>query len=204
MSEGKLSEFQEIISRLEALKLVAAGDKAPVIPLIDPTANVLSLVAAAIARQDDLRVAEFKRIDDLREKSETCAHEVSKVQLQAQKDLAVAESKRIDALTVAESRRIDAILAGAANAVLLDRAKSEAQAAQLAAQVVTSAQTLQAQVATTAKATDARITLLEQSQYGILGASTQRSEGRRESQWVIGLVIGICLGAAEIIAHLWK
>lgn len=34
-------------------------------PVIDPTANVLGLVKAAIRRQDDLRAAETRRIDDL-------------------------------------------------------------------------------------------------------------------------------------------
>lgn len=33
--------------------------------VVDPTKNVLDLVAAAIQRQDDLRAAETRRIDDL-------------------------------------------------------------------------------------------------------------------------------------------
>lgn len=57
--------------------------------VIDPTKNVLDLVAAAIQRQDDLRDAETKRQDALRE----------------------AEKQRVNAAIEAETRRIGELAA---------------------------------------------------------------------------------------------
>jgi hypothetical protein len=209
------SDFQEILARLEAMRLSVLGEKAPVIPLIDPTANVLSLVAAAIARQDDLRLAEFRRVDELRIKAEECQHEVEAVRSQALKDLANAESKRIDALTLAESRRLDALLAAASNNVALASEKAGAQAATLAASVASSAEALRNQVAATSQATNALITqvreslekrlqIVEQNQFAAGGANLQRSEGTMRNQWTIGIIIGICLGLAQLLSHFWK
>lgn len=54
-------------------------------PTIDPTKNVLDLVAASITRQDDLRAAEMKRQDDVR----------------------WSENRRMEELSLAETRRLD-------------------------------------------------------------------------------------------------
>jgi hypothetical protein len=208
------NSFQDIIARLEALKLAAtAGDKTPVIPLIDPTANVLSLVAAAIARQDDLRNAEFKRIDDLLKLRAECAHELTEVHLKAQQDLMAAESKRIDAITLAESRRIDALLAAATNNVALASEKAGAQAQTLAASVASSAEALRNQVATTSAATttlitqvreslEKRLQIVEQNQFAAGGAAGQRTESRGTSQWAIGIVITVAIVLAQIFTKL--
>ena len=214
-----LDEFREIISRLDDLKKNTSAVATPQIPLIDPTANVLSLVGAAMQRQDDLRLAENRRLDELRKQQESfdqrIQSEVDKTrngQFTALKDLALAESKRIDAITLAESRRIDALLAAATNAVALASEKAGAQAATLAQQVATSAEALRAQVASTSASTttlitqvreslEKRITLVEQNQYQGAGATMQRTEGRTQSNWVIGLIIGIFVALAQLVSR---
>lgn len=158
-------------------------------PVIDPTANVLQLVAAAMLRQDDLRKAESNRIDDL-----------LKTREQAQRDLAHAESRRIDALTLAESRRIDALLAANQNAVALASTRAELTASALAERVDATQKTLAAQVDATAKASEAanvatakaltdRIQPLEQFRFETGGAKTQQVESKSDNRWVIGLAI---------------
>lgn len=178
--------------------------------VIDPTANVLSLVAAAITRQDDLRAIENKRIDDLRNQQVHYEGELQKVRESAQQQLAAGEANRINAITLAESRRIDALLAAAKTDVALASEKAGAQAATLAQQVANSAEALRAQVAAQAASTTSLITqlresiekrlqLVEQNQYQTGGVNMQRTEGRQQSQWLIGIVIlivGIFGGAA--------
>ena len=110
------SEFQEILARLRILQ-EATGGKAPVIPLIDPTANVIALQAASDRRQDDLRAAEFKRQDDLRTQAEHFNDKFAAERLRADGEARHAESGRIDALLVANT-----------NSVALALAKQEAQA----------------------------------------------------------------------------
>lgn len=96
------ASLEEILSRIRALQEESPSK----IPLIDPTANVLSLVTAAMARQDDLRLAETRRIDDLlTERRQTDS-----------------DAKR------AEAARIDALLAANKNDVALALAKQQAQA----------------------------------------------------------------------------
>jgi len=202
MAENKGSEFQEIIARLDALKQAADGGKAPVIPLIDPTANVLSLVAAANLRQDDLRRTENKRIDDLMALETCLTDKIRKVEIKAATDLANAESKRIDALALAESRRIDAVQAEQKNAVALAAEKTAAQAATLAAQVVSSAEALRLQVATTTATLEKRIQNLEQNQYQAGGASAQRTETRGTSQWTIALIVTAIFGIGGFLIGL--
>ena len=115
------SGFQEeVIARLKSIQGDGAHEKPPVIPLIDPTANVLSLVAAAIARQDDLRTAEFRRQDDLR------------VQAERFNDKLTAERQRADGeARNAESGRINSLLAANTNNVALALAKAESQTSAL-------------------------------------------------------------------------
>jgi len=76
-------------------------------PTVDPTKNVLDLVAAAISRQDDLRDLEIKRldalreiqvirIDSLREAESKLQHTINDFQIR----LTMAETRRIDDLAV--------------------------------------------------------------------------------------------------------
>jgi hypothetical protein len=99
-------------------------------PVADPTANVLALVEAADKRQDDLRRAESRRVDE-------------QMALRAEHGRQLRE---------AEAKRIDAIRAVDVSAVSVDRERAAAAASVLANQVATSAETLRALVATTAAA----------------------------------------------------
>jgi hypothetical protein len=164
--------FNEIISRLRAIEDVLRNgrDKPPdKIPLIDPTANVLSLVSAAITRQDDLRKAEFRRLDDLRNQEQGYI-----AKLEEERQRANSESKK------AEAGRIDALLAANTNNVALALEKQGAQAT----------------------AQDRRISVLEQNQYQGVGREGQRTEGRQQSQWVIGLIIGAIIAIIQLSLHL--
>jgi hypothetical protein len=205
----------EIISRLKAIQgAIGLQGEAPRIPLIDPTANVLSLVTAAITRQDDLRLAEAQRVDDLRKQQIAYEAEIQKVREKAQQDLTLAESNRINATMLAESRRIDALLAAATSNVALASEKAATQAATLAASVVSSAEAMRTQVAATSAATttlitqlreslEKRVTLVEQNQYQGVGETTQRGTSRQQNQWIVGIIIGAFLAVAEIASRFW-
>lgn len=184
----------------EILGIVRGQNKPEPIPLIDPTANVLALVAAAMSRQDDLRNAESKRITDILELQDKCAHEVLAITNKAQQDLAMAESNRINALTLAESRRIDALLAAAQSAVALASTRAELTASALAERVDTSAKALAASVVASAEALgkqvaaqssvfDTRIKTLEEARYQSSGRDVQRLESRASVQWNVGTAI---------------
>jgi hypothetical protein len=101
-------EYQEILNKLDVLTKP---------PVIDPTANVLGLVGAAINRQDDLRAAELRRQDDMREQAEKYI------------EILASERQRSEmASKVAEAGRIDALLAANTNNVALALEKQGAQA----------------------------------------------------------------------------
>jgi len=108
-------QYQEILERIKTLQ----QDKAPVIPLIDPTANVLSLVAAETKRQDDLRAAEFKRQDDLRQQAEHYIEKLATERLRSEADAKRAEAGRIDALLAANTNNV---------ALALEKQGAQAQA----------------------------------------------------------------------------
>jgi uncharacterized protein YqiB (DUF1249 family) len=121
---------------------------------MDPTANVLSLVATETKRSDDLRTAESRRVD-----------EIMSIHAMYAEKLSVAEAKRIDAI-----RTVDV------NAVSIASDRAAQQAVVLATQVTQSAETLRALVATTAgqvasnlstmsEQLSNRISALEKSQY---------------------------------------
>ncbi len=148
--------------------------------IYDPSANVLSLVEAAVTRLNDLRDAGTRRADELRA-----------VDNQRIDDLRLAESRRVDEiallradyqdkLALAESKRIDAIRSVDVGAVAVASERATQQATVLANQVTTSADALRTLVATTAAAMAAqsqnmttqftdRLALLEKSQYETKG-----------------------------------
>lgn len=162
MNEGR-PDLQEILKRIAALESFRPS------AIIDPTANVLSLVGAAITRQDDLRSAEFKRQDDLRLQAEHFNDKIAAERLRAE-----GEAKR------AESGRIDALLVANTNSVALALAKQEAQA----------------------QAQDKRIAALEQNQYQGVGAGAARGEGRKDNQWLIGIIVVIGIFLANWLPRL--
>ncbi len=67
-------------------------------PVIDPTANVIQLVINAVNRLDDLRKSDTKRLEDLQVSELRHISEIMKLRAEYQEKLAVAESKRIDAI----------------------------------------------------------------------------------------------------------
>jgi hypothetical protein len=121
---GSRADWAEVIARLTAIqdsinRAASNGKDRPPekIPLIDPTANVLSLVEAAVTRINDLRDTDLKWQRELREQEHKCGE-----QLQAERQRADSEAKR------AESGRIDSLLAASTNNVALALAKQESQA----------------------------------------------------------------------------
>lgn len=98
--------------------------------VIDPTANVIAILEAAVNRQDDLRIQESQHVRELMELRQSFYEQ----------------------LRIKESDRIDAIRAVDVGAVNRAAEVSAAQAQTLATQVATSAETLRAQVQATATA----------------------------------------------------
>jgi hypothetical protein len=187
---------------------------------IDPTANVLSLVKAAIQRQDDLRLAESKLNAEIRRIEERCAAEIGTLK----EKLADAGVASLRLSNLAESRRVDAVLADQKNNVALANTRAELTASALAERVDTSAKALATSVTASAEAlrlqvqattdsittqigilrtdTGTRITSLEQNRYAAGGASMQRTEGRQISQWAIGIMIVIAVGLMQLLLRL--
>jgi hypothetical protein len=132
---------------------------------VDPTRNVLDLVEAAVKRIDDLMNEKFARIRENVKEEVIRIDSIVALRAEYQEKLALAESKRIDAI-----RTVDVAAVGIAS----ERAAQ--QATVLANQVSASAETLRALVSSTAsqvatslsqlqsQLTD-RIALLEKSQY---------------------------------------
>jgi hypothetical protein len=214
--------YVEILRRLDLL--VAEAQRTP--PVIDPTKNVLDLVAAAIERQDDLRQAEAKRLDNLREAEGRRLDNLRRLEryfnerfdAQAER-LRSAEAHRIDAQALAESRRIDALLQAAQQGVTLANEKQQAAAATLAAAVTSSAEALRATVTATAAQTnssiqtlrdtmDKRMAEIERRQYEGHGRDIQRGEGRQGTQWatssILTVVVLLVATATAIVVALTR
>jgi hypothetical protein len=158
-------------------------------PVIDPTRNVLDLVAAAIQRQDDLRKADAEHI-----------RESTKLR-------AVYEDK----LRAAETARIDAIRAVDVGAVQRAAEVSAQQASTLAAQVANSAEALRTQVQAAATAAEQKLSAalepiqkdiadLRRAQYEAQGQKTQVIETHAQTADVRGggtlltAVLGVGIG----------
>jgi len=165
-------------------------------PVVDPTANVLSLVAAAIQRQDDLRDSEsrhWREIEQLR-------------------------AEYIMELRHVETARLDAIRAVDVAAVQQAAQVSATQATTLAAQVATSAETLRTQVAAAATASTVALAAalepiqkdiadLRRAQYEAQGQKTQVIDTRSvtsQNQTAVGLVLSALIVAIAIYAALHK
>jgi hypothetical protein len=168
-------------------------------PAIDPTKNVLDLVAAAIERQDDLREQESRHLRELA-------------------DLRAVYDQR---LREAETARIDAIRAVDVGAVNRAAEVSVAQAQTLANQVAVSAETLRTQVAAAASAASTAlagalgpiqkdIADLRRAQYEAQGQKTQVVEARdvttasRLNINTVMAVISVLFAAAIVYAAFHK
>lgn len=148
----------------------------------DPTENVKALNEASNLRQDDLRAA----YDRLVQEQIKANRELSDIKFAWAKEIALAEARRVDdiaelradyaaQLSAKESDRIDAIRAVDVGAVQIAQERANAQATVLANTGAASAETLRSLVATTAAATasaqaqvltplDTRLRTLEQAQ----------------------------------------
>ena len=159
----------------------------------DPTLNVRELFEAGMARQDDLRKQDRKH-----------SREIGNLRAGHAKELRKGESSRINA-----------ILAAAALSVQQAAVSARAEAATLAATVLTTAETLRGQVeatknafATTISTTVAPITKaiedLRQAQYEAQGQRVAIAEGKDTNQWVISsLILGtsVLLGAGALLIY---
>lgn len=139
-------------------------------PVIDPTRNVLDLVAAAIQRQDDLRESQAAGLR-------------REVTLRAEYD---------EKLRKAESARIDAIRAVDVGAVQRAAEVSTQQATTLAAQVALSAEAVRTTLAAAMEPIQKDIADLRRAQYEAQGSRGQVGETR--------LNLGAILGGLALIA----
>ena len=185
---------------------------------VDPTKNVMALVASQVKRTDDLMAANeqlaearIRRQDDLR------ASEARHIQ-----ELATLRSEFEEALREKETQRIDAIRAVDVQAVQRAAEVSAVQATTLATQVQASAETLRTQVATTATAQTTAlaaalepiqkdISELRKTQYEQQGQKAAQvetraaqTEDRGSNQWAIGIVIGVMISLVTVILHFIK
>ncbi len=167
-------------------------------PVIDPTENVIALVEAGMARQDDLREADSKHGADMRavlreyeEKLRLASEKLSDVRADYENKLRRAESSRIDAI-----RAVDVAAVGQAAQV------SATQATTLAAQVTASAETLRNTVAASATAAanalsqalqpiQKSIDDLRQAQYQQQGQQTQKTEGQDSGRFIIATIVSV-------------
>jgi hypothetical protein len=149
---------------------------------VDPTANVLALVEAAVKRINDLQDAATLRIESLRELDNKRIDELRISENRRLDEQAALREAYQEKLSLAESKRIDAIRAVDVNAVAVASERAAAQAQVLANQVSTSADALRTLVASTATTMAAqqsvssqqfteRLTSLERSQYEGKGKS---------------------------------
>jgi hypothetical protein len=190
------ADGDEPITRREFEARLSENGKPPV----DPTANVLQLVAAANLRQDDLRLAESSHRDSMSALRDRLSREIREAERNGQRDLALAESRRIDALIEAQDQRVTLASSKAELTAVALAERVDASAKALAASVEASAKALAATVETTAKTLSERIVPLEQFRYEQAGSSSQRTEGRQSSQWAIGIIAGAPSAVLALIA----
>jgi hypothetical protein len=171
-------------------------------PVIDPTKNVLDLVAAAIQRQDDLREMESRHVREVLELRGRLRHE----EVKCQENMAVLRAEHAADVRQSEAARLDAIRAVDQNQVQRAAEVQAAQAATLAAQVQTSADTLRNQVQQAAEAATLGLSRalepiikdiadLRRAQYEAQGQKAQVGEGRASGASA-GLWVGIAIAAA--------
>lgn len=159
-------------------------------PVVDPTRNVLDLVSASIARQDDLREAAILRCDM------AAAHinAILKERGEHSADLRAAESKRIDAI-----RAVDVAAVTRAAEV------ATVQATTLAAQVSASAEAMRTQVAAAASAAAVALATalepiqrsiddLRRAQYEAQGVRAQTTESGVGSRAWVGIAVAAGVG----------
>lgn len=172
-------------------------------PVIDPTENVLALVAAQVKRADDLMLAFEKLIgeknqrqDDLRNMESKHIREVADLTRSYEAQLRDKETQRLDAI-----RQVDVGAVGKASEVQATVATT------LQAQVERTAAAAAATLNTTVEPILAAVAELRRYQFEQQGQRAQQQESRvdartgtQNNQWLIGVVIGVAIFAADFIA----
>ena len=147
-------------------------------PVIDPTANVLQLVAAEGRRLDEMRTAS-DRLNEVRDKHQ---NDLTDLERRHRLEIRELETKFRDKEREAEKARIDAQRAEDKAAIALATQRGEATASALADRVETAAKTLAAEA----------------------GSKEQRVDNRAQNQWTIErvmVVIGFLLGGLYFILN---
>lgn len=171
MTEPNNEDIREQVGRLQSQQAV------------DPTANVLEHVAAAVRRLDDLA----------RQQADYIRREMD-LRAQHQKELASAEKERLDAIRAIDAQSINL----ASSAVTQVQAAMDSKINQLSERA-------QQQLATTATLLQDRIGAVERQQYVNAGAKSQVVESRQQNQWGVtlaGTVLGLGIAAAGIAVAL--
>lgn len=163
----------------------------PATPVIDPTANVLNLVEAAIKRQDDLRTAESRHV-----------REVALLRAEYAGELRQAETERINAIRQVDVEAVQRAAEVQANqqTILANQvsAAAEAMRTQVAAAATAAATALGAALEPIIK----DIADLRRAQYEAQGQKTQvvekQAQGQNTGLW-IGIVVSVCLVMASLV-----
>jgi len=169
--------YAEILRQLREIRSGTSEGRPAPISLIDPTANVKSLVDleskhASDIRVNDkewaerLRVADIRWADRLRATEDKCKGEESELR----EKLVIESRKAVDSTAIAEARRIDAMLTEIKGAVALAAKEAAATAA-----------TLANTFATTMTTANDRMARMEQQQYQTGGRDLQREVGQGQS-----------------------
>jgi cobalamin biosynthesis Mg chelatase CobN len=202
VSESNFDERDPGFSGSSGPSTDAHGD-----PVIDPTRNVLDLVAAAIKRQDDLREVESEHVREIL----TLRAEQRQGDVEHLEDMAALRADHDKELREAEAARIDAIRAVDVGAVNRAAEVATTQATTLAAQVATSAETLRTQVAAAASAQTIALAAalepvqkdiadLRRAQYEAQGQKTQVVESRSGISSLTGIVGAIIATILVVLA----
>lgn len=170
---------------------------------IDPTRNVLDLVAAGATRADDLRELNDRRLDaEIRiiATQVSCAKEVALLRVDHHRELRKAESERLDSIRQVDREDVNKTAAQALSAI-----------ATLAAATTTTAETLRGQVATTAAAAqmslansmaevNKRLSALELSQSSGGGEKAGRLSQQQLAMMIVTFLVGLVIIGGAVIA----
>ncbi len=123
-------------------------------PVIDPTANVMSLVEASNRRQDDLREANSKHTEA-----------IASLRAEHSKDIASLESARLDSIRRVDQLAVTTAADRALAAIQTLAATTNTNAENLRNALNTTATTIATQTANTVNSITERISMLEKSSY---------------------------------------
>lgn len=176
-------------------------------PVIDPTENVMQLVAAATKRADDLMAAN----KELQREITIGQNALADARFHHLKELAELRAAHAREISDKEAERLNSIRSVDVGAVKQAAEVQAIQASALATTLATTAETLRNQVISTATAQAASLAStvqplikaiedLRQAQFTQQGEKTQKSEGTQNNQWVIGVGIGIIVFIANEVS----